>query len=73
MTNTTQDNISAVTHEIKCLLKDISLVTDQTQKDEAQLRKISYSENPLNPNLLAYCFDSILGFDVQYRIFEKVN
>ena len=30
-------------------------------------------DNPLSPNLLAYCFDIILGFNVKYRIFEKVN
>ena len=35
--------------------------------------EINYSENPLNPNLLAYYFDNILGIDVKYRIFEKVN
>lgn len=30
-------------------------------------------KNPLDPNLLSYCFDNVLGFDVRYRIYEKVN
>lgn len=58
--------------EIKCLLKDISQLSSTEKRCDRQT-KIDYKENPLNPNLLAYCFDTILGFDVQYRIFEKVN
>ena len=73
MANPNQSSISAITHEIKCLLKYISCVTEQTQRDDTHQERIDYCENPLNPNLLSYCFDCILGFDVQYRIFEKVN
>lgn len=68
-----QESISTITNEIKSLLKDIACVTDRTQKTASQQSKIEYAENPLNPNLLAYCFDAILGFDVRYRVFEKVN
>jgi len=65
--------IESVTCEIKTLLKDISVIKDTTQRNEDQWVNIHFSENPLNPNLLAYCFDVILGFDVRYRIFEKIN
>lgn len=58
--------------EIKYLLKDISQLTSTEKRCDRQT-KIDYKENPLNPNLLAYCFDRILGFDVRYRVFEKVN
>lgn len=66
-------DIFAVTDQIKSLLKDISTVSDQTQRNDANREDIQYADNPLEPNLLAYCFDVILGFDVRYRIFEKVN
>lgn len=59
--------------EIKVLLKDISVIKDTTQRNDDQHVEINFFENPLNPDLLAYCFDVILGFDVRYRIFEKVN
>ena len=65
--------VESVTEEIKKLLKDISVVNDITQHNDEQRVEINFFENPLNPNLLAYCFDVILGFDVRYRIFEKVN
>ncbi len=65
-------NISTVTEQIKFLLKDISTVSDQTQRNDENRKEIQYTDNPLEPNLLAYCFDAILGFDVRYRIFEKV-
>ena len=68
-----QESISTITNEIKSLLKDIACVTDRTQKTASKQSKIEYAENPINPNLLAYCFDAILGFDVRYRVFEKVN
>lgn len=66
-------DIFAVTDQIKSLLKDISTVSDQTQRNDANREDIQYADNPLEPNLLSYCFDVILGFDVRYRIFEKVN
>lgn len=65
--------IDSLTKEIKYHLKNITQVTDQTLHDDSQLIEIGYLKNPLNPNLLAYCFDVILGFHVQYKIFEKVN
>ena len=65
--------VESVTEEIKKLLKDISVVNDFTLRNDEQRVEINFFENPLNPNLLAYCFDVILGFDVRYRIFEKVN
>ncbi|MBQ7924266.1 MAG: hypothetical protein IJ329_03065 [Clostridia bacterium] len=60
-------------NEIKELLKDITVINQNTIKDEDSETIIDFVENPLEPNLLAYCFDNILGFEVQYRIFEKVN
>lgn len=66
-------DISTVTEQIKSLLKDISTVSEQTQRNDENRTEIQYTDNPLEPNLLAYCFDAILGFDVRYRIFEKVN
>lgn len=65
--------IETLTSEIKFILKDISVLNDNTQSNENQRVEINYFENPLSPNLLAYCFDVILGFDVRYRVFEKVN
>ena len=65
--------IESLVLEIQTILKDISVIKDTTQRDDAQHIEINFFENPLNPNLLAYCFDVILGFDVRYRIFEKVN
>lgn len=65
--------VESLTKEIQALLKDISVIKDTTQRNDDQCVEINFFENPLNPNLLAYCFDVILGFDVRYRIFEKVN
>lgn len=66
-------NIEEIKDEIKKLLKDISepAYTDEIRNDQQAI--INYDENPLNSSLLSYCFDNILGFDVQYRIAEKVN
>lgn len=66
-------DIIAVTSQIKSLLKEISTVSDQTQRNNDNCAVIQYAENPLEPNLLAYCFDIILGFDVRYKIAEKFN
>ena len=67
-------NIQEIKEKIKELLADVSQVTINTIKtDEDQQAIISYKENPLNPNLLSYCFDNILDFDVHYRIGEKAN
>ena len=66
-------SIESITAEIKDLLKDITVVTEETERDDSVRENIDLFENPLDPNLLAYCFDIILGFDVRYRIFEKVN
>ena len=68
--NTTAESLKS---EIKSILKDISAPKDSTQRNDNQRVEINFFENPLNPNLLAYCFDIILEFDVRYRIFEKVN
>ena len=65
--------VESLAEEIKAQLKDISVIKETTQHNDDQRVEINYFENPLNPNLLAYCFDVILGFDVRYRIFEKVN
>ncbi len=68
-----EKTIESLTEEIKTLLEDISVIKDTTQRVDDQCVEINFFENPLHPNLLAYCFDVILGFDVRYRIFEKVN
>ena len=66
------DEIKSKIDHIKNLLKDFSKITDNTIRTN-ESDTIDYYENPLNPNLLSYCFDNILGFDVKYRIFEKIN
>lgn len=58
--------------EIRQILSGVKELNQLTIKTE-NLVEIGYFENPLNPSLLAYCFDVILGFDVKYRIAEKVN
>lgn len=65
--------IEILTSKIKSILKDVCVIKDNTQRNDDKRVEINYFENPLNPNLLAYCFDIILGFDVKYRIYEKVN
>ena len=67
------DNISTIVSEIKELLQGITNVTSDTARNDTSRKEIGYWENPLNPNLLAYCFDAILGFNVRYKIAEKVN
>lgn len=67
------NHMQSIINEIKNLLKDVSCVTDKTRKDTCDISQISFWDNPLLPNLLSYCFDNILGFDVKYRIAEKVN
>ena len=58
---------------VKELLHDFSQVNSKTVKNETNWIEIDYDRNPLNPNLLSYCFDVVLGFNVKYRIFEKIN
>lgn len=67
------DDISTIFTEIKELLQDITNVTPDTTQDDNSSEEIGYRVIPLNPDLLAYCFDVILGFKVRYRIAEKVN
>ena len=66
-------DVFQIINESKDMLKDITTVSESTKRDDDARLEISAYENPLNPNLLAYCFDNILGFEVQYKIFEKVN
>ena len=68
-----EKTVEYLTEEIRELLKDISVINANTQRNDDQCVDINFFENPLDPNLLAYCFDVILGFDVRYRIYEKVN
>ena len=61
-------------NELKELLKNIVPMKDNTKKPaDNEIAVIDHKKNPLNPNLLSYCFDNVLGFDVRYRIYEKVN
>lgn len=60
--------------ELKELLKNIVPVNENTKKPaDNEIVMIDRRKNPLDPNLLSYCFDNVLGFDVRYRIYEKVN
>ena len=68
-----EKTVEYLTEEIRELLKDISVINANTQRNDDQCVDINFFENPLDPNLLAYCFDVILGFDVRYRIYEKNN
>ena len=59
--------------QIRNILKNINAVSNSTFKDDKNMSKIEFWENPLDPNLLLYCFNNILGFNVRCRIAEKVN
>lgn len=62
------------TDALRALLRDITPVNEHTQKPPPEeTAVIDYFRNPLNPLLLSYCFDNVLGFDVQYRLFAKIN
>lgn len=65
--------VELLTEKIKILLADISVPNSTTQSDEERLVEINMLDSPLSPDLLSYCFDIILDFDVRYKIFEKVN
>lgn len=58
--------------ELKETLIDFKIINEKTYKGNENV-KIDYMENPLNPNLLSYCFKNVLGFEVYFRIAEKVN
>lgn len=58
--------------KLKELLSDFSPRNENTV-EPASTYIINYGENTLNPDLMSYCFDTILGFKVYYRISEKVN
>ena len=61
-------SVESLTEDVKLILNNISVVKETTKRDDDHRAEINFLENPLNPNLLAYCFDEILGFDVRYRI-----
>lgn len=61
-------------NELKTLLQDITPATEDTVKPQpSDTAVIDASSNPLNPNLLSYCFENILGFTVRHRIAPKVD
>lgn len=62
-----------IAEKIKLLLKNITSPNSKTINDGFETYKIKWFENPLNPNLMDYCFTNILNFKVEHRIFEKVN
>ena len=66
------DNSNVIILELKKLLSDFNNVGENTEHVVDQ-EIIDYTENPLTPPLLAYCFRNILGFNVNFRIAEKVN
>lgn len=67
------DDIATIFTEIRDLLRDFKNATPETARNDNSSNEIGYRDIPLNPDLLAYCFDVILGFKVRYRIAEKVN
>ena len=64
--------MESILMELKETLKDFRVINEKTYKGNENV-KIDYTENPLNPNLLSYCFRNVLGFEVYFRIAEKVN
>jgi hypothetical protein len=63
--------IEKIKEEIKSLLGEFTVANGESRNTELEF--IGSEVNPLNPDLMAYCFDEILGFNVCYRIAEKVN
>ena len=70
--NCMEKNMDSILMELKETLKDFKIINEKTYKGNENV-KIDYMENPLNPNLLSYCFKNVLGFEVYFRIAEKVN
>ena len=70
--NCMEKNMDSILMELKETLKDFKIIDEKTYKGNENV-KIDYMENPLNPNLLSYCFKNVLGFEVYFRIAEKVN
>lgn len=65
-------NIEELYLKIRILWKDIKPITSDTGP-RSNTAQIGADENPLNATLLGYCFEAIMGFEIQYRLFEKVN
>ncbi|MPM02396.1 hypothetical protein SDC9_48644 [bioreactor metagenome] len=59
-------------NKIKDLLKYFTNVDENTINTD-NFYEVSYYENPLNPDLMEYCFNNILDFKVKKRVFEKIN
>lgn len=70
--NCMEKNMDSILMELKETLKDFKIINEKTYKGNENV-KIDYMENPLTPNLLSYCFKNVLGFEVYFRIAEKVN
>lgn len=56
--------------KIKLLMKDFKEADSKNSKKKVSLK---FNEIPIEPHLMGYLFKNILGFNVQYRIFEKIN
>lgn len=56
--------------KIRELMKDFS---QHNRSEEEKERKLVEVRCPVEPDLMGYTFDRILGFSVKYRMFEKVN
>ncbi len=65
-------DISNLLNEIKEELKGFNLVGENTDKSETDATIRCY-ENPLNPELLLYCFRNIKQYKIPTRIGEKAN
>lgn len=79
-------DIEDIKLEMKELLNDISFVSARTSKES--IEEIVYDKSsilltekeckrleniPLTPDLMAYCFSEILGFEVKRRLGEKMD
>jgi len=56
--------------EIKFLMKDFKEIQNCSFKNKIIL---SFNEIPLEPHLMGYLFKNILGFNVKFQVFEKIN
>lgn len=59
--------------KIKEKLSDFLEWQSEFEVNFDKLSKIEYEDIPMNSNLMSYCFDNVLGFNVKYRIYEKIN
>ena len=57
--NCMEKNMDSILMDLKETLKDFKIINEKTYKGNENV-KIDYMENPLNPNLLSYCFKNVI-------------